>query len=143
MLDAQWGLRPRQADPQPGWTWLVQRRTTVLDRDASGSVTVRATSSPLVWGSATLVLVGWLIAWGLRRRRGGDRAPNDRRMVERLVIAGLVAAWWLPWLVGSRLAYSFYAAPIVPLLAIAVTVGMSDLWFTRWSADEGPVTHEP
>jgi predicted membrane-bound dolichyl-phosphate-mannose-protein mannosyltransferase len=125
MADAQARLRPDNADPQHAVTWVVQHRPTVLDRDAGGA-TITAASSPLLWVAGTASIV-WVVVGSIRRRRRSAA----------VITAAVAAAWWLPWVVGDRRAYSFYAAPLVPLLAVSISAVCVDAWRSAMARGTG------
>ncbi|MCU0268522.1 MAG: phospholipid carrier-dependent glycosyltransferase [Acidimicrobiales bacterium] len=121
-------LRPRTSGAHPAWTWATQHEPTVLfakecrpalglapDGSSDGICPARpdtttarilAVANPVVWfaGLASAPVLAW------RAVARGDR-------VARLLLA-FGAAVWIPWLLGPREALSFYAAALVPFLAL-------------------------
>lgn len=81
--------------------------------------------NPIIWALGTIALLVGLV-WALWRTHLG---------------LGLVVAWaaalWLPWIVRPRLAlvpfasarpgYTFYAAPLVPALALGLAFALREL----------------
>ncbi|WP_157041738.1 phospholipid carrier-dependent glycosyltransferase [Nitriliruptor alkaliphilus] len=116
----------------PATTWPTQHRPVVAhyescDEDGThgedgepclgvpGKASeVAILGNPALWWSA-LVLVP-LAAAALRRREGTAVVP--------LVMLG---AQYLPWLVVARPVFSFYTAPLVPALALAVVIAGAEL----------------
>lgn len=97
--------------------WIVQSSPTVLFDDDGRRVVMRG--NPVVWAGccAAVLAAGWL---GVRRRQ----APL-------VMLATTAMAWWLPWAVGGRPGYSFYAAPLIPVLAVVlVSVIPRQRWLT-------------
>jgi len=82
-------------------------------------------SNPAVWALATIAL-GFLLLSSL-----------SRQSLRRALIWMWAAALWLPWIVrprfgwlpfeSARPGYTFYAAPLVPALALALAVAWSDI----------------
>lgn len=101
-------LEPSNRFAVSSWNWVVQTQPTELWRE--GERRVVAQGNPLVWavGTAALVWCGW---WGFARRR-----PVP------LLLALTALGWWVPWAIVQRPGYSFYAAPLVPVLAVGVAV---------------------
>lgn len=96
------------------------------DSDPPGSVRRFITiGNPLIWAAGTLALL-WILVVALWRGHLG---------------MGLVVAWagalWLPWIVSPRLAlvpfeaarpgYLFYAAPLVPCVALALAYALREI----------------
>jgi dolichyl-phosphate-mannose-protein mannosyltransferase len=131
--DTQWStlqfhraLRPRNGQAAPAWTWVAQTQPTALfdetceaefdeappelddgvcDGAAPGDrALVVAVGNPVLWVTATIAGLGLAV-------RAVRRSDTTAAL---LLVAGLVQ--WLPWAFGARSAFSFYAAPIVPVL---------------------------
>ena len=103
-------LRPTNPYAVSSLNWIPQTQPTVLYDDTIGHRVVMQ-SNPLVWlaGSASIAL-------GVLTRR--FRTPTT------VVLAVAALAWWAPWAVGSRAGYSFYAAPLVPILALSIVTNL-------------------
>ncbi len=106
-------LEPTNRYAVSGWNWVVQSRPTVLYHLGERTMTLRG--NPVLWagGAAALVWCGW---FALRRR-----TPVHT------LLAWLALAWWAPWAIGDRPGYSFYAAPLVPVLATGVVTALAAL----------------
>ena len=94
-------------------------------RDTASARRIIGTGTPVVWvlGTVTLCFVLLTALW----------RPDPRR--------GLLALWgaalWVPWVVrpvaawlpiaAARPGYTFYAAPLVPVIGIAIGTAWSDL----------------
>jgi dolichyl-phosphate-mannose-protein mannosyltransferase len=113
----------------PAWTWALQNHPfgakVYLCDVRQGEHCVAAPSEPLIhkvrgnpvlWMLTVPLFLGSAVLAHWRRRR----IPG----------VGLAFVWafamWLPWLRESRV-YLYYAAPVVPALAIAVTLVTADL----------------
>jgi len=125
----EYGLNLDRVNPQlaPGWRWLLQDRPTVLFADdcrgaadpacvpgATGPITIEAAGSPVLWWTSLPCLC--LVLFDVRRRRARLPGVSDARLV---AISAVVL--WAPWALSSS-TYTFYAAPIVPCLAITAVV---------------------
>jgi dolichyl-phosphate-mannose-protein mannosyltransferase len=108
----------------PAWTWLYLGRPVSFDYQsleqgeagceaARCSQEVLALGNPVLWWGACIALIVCAVQWFLRRDwRAGA------------ILAGVVATW-VPWLFYlDRTTFAFYAAAIVPFLALAVTYGL-------------------
>ncbi len=123
-------LVPRHPDVAPGWTWVVQRHPVDLfQRECSAAFASSASQSdglcahgddavhrvialgnPVTWVAGSLALVAVTVL------------AVARRHVVAMVVAAAGWALWLPWLIGGRPGYTFYAAPLVPILGAATVV---------------------
>lgn len=139
VLDDHRDLRPTNPYARPAWSWVTYPEPTVLFRKqctpamaaapevaddracptgASGpsKAKIATTGNPVLWAAAGLASV--VLAWhGLRRRD-----------VVALFLLLVGAALWVPWMLTPRHVYSFYAAPLVPVLAwwVVVVLGRLD-----------------
>lgn len=99
--------------------WWLQTEPTELYRDGDERIVMAA--NPVMWITGGAALLG-CVAMAIRRRSAAA------------ALMSLIAlCWWLPWAVGSRPGYSFYAAPMVPALAVAIAAcvrAMPTPW--RW-----------
>lgn len=109
MLEFHTGLEPTNRYAVSSWNWIVQSQPTLLHQDPSTGEVVEARSNPAIWlaGTAALVWCGWV--------------ATRRRSPTAIVLVLTALAWWAPWAIGRRPGYSFYAAPLVPVLALAIT----------------------
>jgi dolichyl-phosphate-mannose-protein mannosyltransferase len=110
----------------PAWGWLLLTRPvafdyTGLDRGEAGcqadrcSQEILALGNPVLWWGACAALLVCVWMWFVRRDwRAGA------------ILAGITATWvpWLvyllPWLYPDRTTFAFYAAAVMPFLALAV-----------------------
>lgn len=124
LLDYHLSLHPRNVYAHPAVDWLAQRYPAGLFREVctpsmgadsavcpagrSGEVTVSIVSvaNPVVWILGILALA--ILIGRLVYERGAGP----------LIIGGAVLTRWAPWLL-TRDGYSFYAAPLVPMLVLA------------------------
>ena len=106
-------LEPRNSYAVSSWSWIVQARPAVLYSLDGRTVSTRG--NPLIWiaGTAALVFLGWIGAC--------------RRQPVPALIALWALCWWAPWAIGRRPGYSFYAAPLVPVLAVGIAVALARL----------------
>ncbi len=134
-------LRPDNSNAASAWTWVAQthpvhlyrsrcplappapgadpgadrRRTTDGScRDGPRVARIVAGANPVVW---LLGLLG--LGWAAVAARRGDEVA--------VVLAGGVAATWLPWLLSPRVSYAFYAVTVVPALVLAAAGAVSAL----------------
>ncbi|NEE00365.1 phospholipid carrier-dependent glycosyltransferase [Phytoactinopolyspora halotolerans] len=118
------GLTDDHTYESNAWTWLYLGRPVSfdyqgLDQGQAGcevercSQEVLALGNPVLWWGACVALIACLLFWFLRRDwRAGA------------ILAG-VTATWVPWLFYvERTTFAFYAAAIVPFLALAVAYGL-------------------
>ncbi len=135
------GLRPRNSQAASATHWVLQTEPTALyDKTCRSSFAaappalddgvcdgarpgdraiVMSVGNPVLWLTATLA-VGVLAV----------RASRRRDVTIALVLSfGLVQ--WLPWTVAEREVFTFYAAPIVPLLAWWVVMAVAPWSATR------------
>lgn len=110
-------LEPTNRYAVSSWNWIVQTQPTELFVDGDRRLT--AIANPVVWLVGT-VAMAWCAWWGFTRRR-----PVP------LVIGAWWLAWWAPWAIGQRPGYSFYAAPLVPVLAVGLVSAIAALP-ARW-----------
>ena len=122
-------LRPHESNPQAASAipWVVQAEPTALyDKTCAAGFTAvpRALDDEVCDGAdpgdrAIVVSLGNPVLWVTASIAGAVlvvRAVRRRDTTAALVVAlGLVQ--WLPWTVAGRQAFSFYAVPIVPVLA--------------------------
>ena len=101
-------------DPAQGIDHAGPAGHAVGARDA-GDREVVLQGNPVLWvaGTAAAVWCGW---YGLRRR-----TPVHT------LLAWLAIAWWAPWAIGDRPGYTFYAAPLVPVLATAGVTALAGM----------------
>lgn len=124
ILDFHTGLSSEHTYESSAWTWLYLGRPVSfdyqgLDRGDSGcqvqhcSQEVLALGNPILWWGGCLALVVCLVWWFFRRDwRAGA------------ILAGMLATW-VPWLLfPDRTTFAFYAAVIVPFLALAVAFAL-------------------
>ncbi len=127
-------LEPTHPDVAPGWTWVIQRNPVDLFQkvcrpsfvehagesdgictEADRAARIVSLGNPVVWLTGFMALCG-LVAVAVQRRS---------------MMAGAVAAFgwamWVPWLLGGRPAYSFYGAPLVPVLGVAAAMMLGRL----------------
>ncbi len=129
------GLDPQQPDADSAVHWLGQTRAVRLlvktcdpalaphaDRSdglcrSSDTTEVRilAVGNPLIWLIGPAALAGMAV-WGWRRRDGVI-----------LVVATTAIMFWLPWLIGGRPGFTFYAAPLVPALGVLIAAAVEAL----------------
>jgi dolichyl-phosphate-mannose--protein O-mannosyl transferase len=98
-------------------------------QDSTSARRIVSIGNPVVWAVGTAALLGALL---------GALWWSDLR---RALVAMWAAALWLPWVVrwrwapwpltGARPGYTFYAAPLVPVIAIALALGWHRLR-KRW-----------
>lgn len=126
MIDFHLTLDRDNAELARGWKWPFGVDPTTLYERGSASIVAR--TNPVVWLVGGAAAVRSLMV----RRRG--RLPSAG---SALVSVTIVLAW-LPWL--AQPSFTFYAAPLVPLLAalgsaeVARTTGRSALvWFAAVS----------
>jgi dolichyl-phosphate-mannose--protein O-mannosyl transferase len=134
LLDFHTDLEPDNPQAAPAWTWVFQSDAANLfdkpcrpemaqapdhlsdrvcsDRDEPTTVQVLVVANPVGWVASMLALVGLLVAT-VRRR---DDAAG--------VVVALAAAQWVPWLLGGREVYSYYAVTLVPVLAVGVAAAL-------------------
>lgn len=124
-------LRPTNAYAASGATWLLQTRPVALYKESctpalGGSpagvcpkvhhdteVRILAVANPVVWAAGIGGLVAALVLVAWRR----DRIAA--------IIVATVATQWLPWVLTSRAAFSFYEATLVPPLVVAAAYALS------------------
>ncbi|MDH3704489.1 MAG: phospholipid carrier-dependent glycosyltransferase, partial [Acidimicrobiia bacterium] len=94
----------------------------VCQSSAVREVRVLSMGNPVVWVVGPVALL--LAAVGGWRRRDGAV----------LVLVGAGVMLWLPWLIGGRPGFTFYAAPLVPVLGavIAAVVEWLPARLARW-----------
>lgn len=122
-------LDPVNAYAQPAIDWLGQRYPAGLflqtcqagratasgvcaSRGEATTVAIVSLANPVVWIggiAAVAVLAGRLLL---------------RREAPAILALGMIAARWAPWL-ATRDGYSFYAAPLVPFLVLALVCAMA------------------
>ncbi|MGI9601346.1 MAG: phospholipid carrier-dependent glycosyltransferase [Acidimicrobiales bacterium] len=78
-------------------------------------IRILSVGNPVVWvvgpvAMLAMIVVGW-------RRRDGPV----------LVVAGAAVMFWLPWLIGGRPGFTFYAAPLVPALGVLTAAAIERL----------------
>ncbi len=118
-------LRPTNRFAASAATWVIQAhpaglllsecaadpddaRDPVCGPGERGVRRIVAVGNPLIWVAGTLALLGCgLLA--ARRREALLAIPSI-----------WAAAMWVPWVVGGRDGYSFYAVVVVPPLALAI-----------------------
>ncbi len=127
-------LEPTHPDVAPGWTWIIQRNPVDLFQkvcrpsfvehasesdgictEADRAARIVALGNPVVWMSGFGALCGLVVIAGWRRSM----------MAGAVTVFGW--AMWVPWLLGGRPAYSFYGAPLVPVLGVAVALMLGRL----------------
>jgi dolichyl-phosphate-mannose-protein mannosyltransferase len=122
MLDSQVGLdRGSSYQMEPGWRWFLQDKNislygerckgqsdAVCSKDQRGLVTVVARGNTVLWIIWLPLTLWWLVQRRRRRVDAGSSIP---------LLLGAAIVLWAPWLVFSE-AFPFYAAPIVPLIAL-------------------------
>jgi dolichyl-phosphate-mannose--protein O-mannosyl transferase len=142
VVDYHRSLRPRNDYAVSSTNWWLQTKPTVLYREGGERIVMRA--NPVMWviGAAALVFGLALVVL--------------RRSIAAGVVVVTALTWWLPWTVGSRPGYTFYASPMVPVLAVAVTLAVravpvpwrwlgaasvamtgvigAAMWWPRWTA---------
>ncbi len=106
-------LDPTNQYAVSSWNWIAQTQPTLLYQRGDQSMQARA--NPAVWlaGTVALVWCGWF-------------ARIRRRPVHGL-LAVTAACWWVPWAIGQRPGYSFYAAPLAPVVAIGIVMAIVQL----------------
>ncbi len=127
VLDFHRRLRPRNSQAASAINWVFQTEPTALyDKTCRASFTVvppelddgvcqgaragdraivMSVGNPVLWVAATLAMIVLAV-----------RTARRRDVTTALVLAfGLVQ--WLPWTFAEREVFTFYAAPIVPILA--------------------------
>jgi dolichyl-phosphate-mannose-protein mannosyltransferase len=123
-------LQPRNRYASPAVDWLAQKVPTGLfvehcpaGREASvvcphselsTTVVIAAVANPVVWLcgiGAIIALVGLFVA---------------RRQAVHGVLLALMACQWVPWMF-TRDGYSFYAATLIPFMAIGAVVALNVL----------------
>jgi dolichyl-phosphate-mannose-protein mannosyltransferase len=109
------------------WTWLFLRRPVLFEYQSidqyeqgcpveSCSQSVLALGNPALWWGAIAALIVCVLYWFFRR----DWRPGA-------ILAGMVATW-VPWLLyPDRTTFAFYAAAMVPFMALAVTYTLGRL----------------
>jgi dolichyl-phosphate-mannose--protein O-mannosyl transferase len=121
MFDYDTELSRRNTSLAPAWHWIIQNRPTILAQERCkgkqdalcgrkpGVRTIQIMGNKVLWAAAVAAL-GLSVVAVVRRRAGW-------------AVIGLPGLWaaalWLPWF-GTSQTYTFYAAPIVPALAVAV-----------------------
>ncbi|HVX18863.1 MAG TPA: phospholipid carrier-dependent glycosyltransferase [Acidimicrobiales bacterium] len=131
-------LVPKNVYAASGTTWFLQTRpaalyrldcTPAMARSVVGlcphsshptEIRILAVVNPVVWaaGMAGLAALVVLIAW----RRDGLAA----------VLVGAVGTQWLPWIINSRAAYSFYEAAVVPPVVVGAAYALSRATRPAW-----------
>ena len=133
-------LEPSHPDTASALTWPLQSQPVALlsetceppaaaeslagARCGGGDdreVHLLALGNPVVWLVGTVAV----LACSALAVRGSREAA---------VVAAVAAAHWLPWIVGGRPGYTFYAAGLVPVLGAAVAVSLVRLPYrlARW-----------
>jgi predicted membrane-bound dolichyl-phosphate-mannose-protein mannosyltransferase len=135
MLSANVHFSRRTGETSPGWQWAAEPRSMVLfdercaapigvcDGRAPTRVRVNARTNVVLWIASLVTVATWLLR-RLRQRRGALAVATA---------ASSAIAFWVPW-ATQRTAYQYYAAPIVPLLVVALVVGLHDMTPRRASA---------
>lgn len=121
----------RSEEISPGWSWVVQGRPSKLleipcadmvakvdnlcPGNSEGTARIIAIGNPVLWlaGFASLAYLGF-------KRR-------DRSVA--LVTISLAAALWIPWIIPGTSPYSWFGAPLVPVLCTALTLVLHE---SRW-----------
>lgn len=125
-------LVPRNVYAASGATWLFQTRpaalykeqcTPAMGRSPVGlcpsssrhttEVRILAVANPVVWAAG----IGGLVALVVRVLWRRDRVAA--------IVVATVATQWLPWIVNTRAAYSFYEATVVPPLVVGAGYALS------------------
>jgi dolichyl-phosphate-mannose-protein mannosyltransferase len=121
-------LKPTNRYATSSWHWITQTRPTVLfdSGQAAGGAGDRIVmrANPAIWVVGFASVAGALVTGALRRNR------------TVLTISAAALLWWLPWAVGSRPGYSFYAAPMVAPMALCVVWAVGRF---RWPSRIGAV----
>jgi dolichyl-phosphate-mannose--protein O-mannosyl transferase len=134
VLDFHRDLRPTNREAAPGWTWALQTQPTALF-DKTCEPAFAAAPPELDDGvcdgaapgdRAVVTVVGNPVLWAVGTVAAGALAVRAVRRadVTAAILLAAGAVQWLPWVVGGREPYTFYAAPIVPVLA----------WWLAWLA---------
>jgi dolichyl-phosphate-mannose--protein O-mannosyl transferase len=113
---------------RPGWEWALQLHAMPIFREPCrgagdhvcgstrhGAVVVTLQGNRVLWLSVWPAAGAWL-AWGRRK--------SKRPALVLLSFASAVALW-LPWLV-LRNSFLYYAAPMVPALAVFLMASLAD-----------------
>lgn len=113
VLEFHTTLEPTNRYAVSSWNWVVQTHPTELLGSHGTRMTVLG--NPVLWlaGFAAVVWCAW---FGLTRR-----TPMHT------LLAWTALAWWAPWAVGSRPGYTFYASPLVPVLAVATVTAIGSM----------------
>lgn len=131
------GLEVDNVEAAPAWTWALQTEPSDLFRkpclpamadapaalddgtctadDGPTRARVLALANPVGW-LAGLLALGALAVIAVRRR--DDTAG---------LLLALAASQWVPWMLGGRDVYSYYAVSLVPFLALAVVAALEHL----------------
>jgi len=110
---------------EPALTSFADESDGVCRSTSETEVRVLAMGNPLIWVVGPLALVAMAVV-GWRRRDGTV-----------LVVVGTAAMFWVPWLVGGRPGFTFYAAPLVPALGVLTAAAVECLpsrWARWWPA---------
>jgi dolichyl-phosphate-mannose-protein mannosyltransferase len=130
MVDSQVALDRGSTDQmEAGWHWLLQDKNITLfgeqcrgQEDAVCTPESRSLVAVAVRGNSVIWLI-WLpllVVWLVRRRRlRGEPSAVP-------VLALTAVALWTPWIFFAK-TFPFYAAPIVPLIALADVAMMREL----------------
>lgn len=136
MFDYNLNLQRRNPQLAPAWDWSVQNRPTALlsercrgvtdavcGTSTTGIVTLKAQGNRVLWPVGTVVVLATVAAL----------IAQSRRRTAAALPALWVAALWLPWLATTK-TYTFYAAPIVPALALSLIVFVDAAMPRRWAS---------
>jgi dolichyl-phosphate-mannose--protein O-mannosyl transferase len=137
MLDFHRHLEPTNKYAHLATSWVFQTEPVGLMKTHCPSadpvcspddpVSVRRVigiGNPMIWVLGTLALIATTILalWRLDEPLG--------------IVVLWAAALWLPWMFGPRAGYTFYAAPLVPAIGLAIAVAVHELR-GRWRAGIG------
>ena len=155
LVDFHRNLEVRNRYAAPAWTWVIQREPAALlskpclpemrgvperldDGVCGGSDTttkarILAVANPVVWFpsvAAAALLAWWSIGPPLVAafRRGAAR-PRWRADRRAMLLAGLAASQWVPWIVAGRQGYTYYAVTLIPILVLCLAEVLE-----RWPA---------
>jgi predicted membrane-bound dolichyl-phosphate-mannose-protein mannosyltransferase/membrane-associated phospholipid phosphatase len=106
-------LDPTNRYAVSSWNWVLQTRPTEVFDDGDRRMVIRGNLVLWLLGFAAVVWCAWM---GL-----------TRRTAVHTLLAWTTLAWWAPWAVGGRPGYSFYASPLVPVLAIATVTAIGSM----------------
>ncbi|NNE73705.1 MAG: phospholipid carrier-dependent glycosyltransferase [Acidimicrobiales bacterium] len=132
VVDYHRDLEPSHSDVASSWSWLAQTNAvSVFEKRCTDGLAEFATDSDGVCsagdGEAWVLVAGNPLLWVMGTAAVlalAYRALRHRDGLALLVVA-IALGYWLPWAVSARAAYSFYGAPLVPVMGVALAVAVT------------------